>query len=162
MFKDLQDGFSVHILDKTDGLKYYCGTVAHKGTPRFESPMNSSVPMDMSKMPSYNKVIDLTVEYGGKSQTFVVPETSNLAGSSTTTLACSPDLITSELNATIKSSTAIIESVDHHKALIDQCKEALKIVDKSYAKDIESNERIEKLEKAMEKLTKLLEKKIEF
>lgn len=160
MFKDLQEGFTVHILDKTDGLRYFCGTVAHKGTPRFETPINSTS-MDMSKMPSYNKVIDLTVEYGGKSQTFVVPETSNLAGSSTTTLSCTPELITNELNATIKTSTSVIESVDHHKALINQCKEALKIVDKSYAKDAESNERIEKLERAMEKLTMLLEKKIE-
>lgn len=156
MFKDLQKGFPVHVLDKSGGLKYFCGSVVLAGSPRFEN--NSVSPMDLGKM-AYDKVIDLTVEYNSISKTFVVPETGNVASSSAVTLACSPDFIVNELNAIIKSSTQIIESVDHHKGLISQCKGILKEVDKEYARDIENNERIEKIEKTLEKLLKSFEKK---
>lgn len=156
MFKDLQKGYPIHVLDKTDGIKYFCGTVVLASTPRFENQSSGS--MDFSKM-SYDKVIDLTVEYDGKSKTFVVPETSNVQSSSSFTLSCSPELIANELNAVIKNSTSIIESVDHHKQLISQCRSVLKEVDKNYAKESENNERIERIEKTLDRLTKLLEKK---
>lgn len=156
MFKDLQKGYSVHVLEKTDGIRYFCGTVALVSAPRYENaPTN---PMDFSKLP-YDKVIDLTVEYDGKSKTFVVPETSNVQSSSSFTLSCSPEFIANELNAVIKNSTSIIESVDHHKQLISQCKAVLKEVDRNYAKESENNERIERIEKTLDRLTKLLEKK---
>ena len=158
MFKDLQKGFSVHVLDKSDNYNYFCGTVVFAGTPRFENtPMNSA---DVSRM-SYDKVIDLTVEYDGKSKTFVVPETGNVASSSVITLACSSDFIINELNAAIKSSTSIIESVDKNKKIISNCKEILKVVDKNYAKDSEVNQRLEKVEDRLEKLLKILEQKKE-
>lgn len=157
MFKDLQKGYSVHILDKTDGIKYFCGTVALVGVPRFENTP-SITPPDLSRI-SYDKVIDLTVEYDGKSKTFVVPETSNVRSSSSFTLACSPELISNELNAIIKSSTAVIDSVEHHKDLISQCKKILREVDKGYAKDAENTERIERIEQTLQRLIKTLEKR---
>lgn len=150
MFKDLQKGFPIHVLDKTEGTKYFCGTIVFVGKPRYEDG-----PMDMSR-PIYDRVIDLTVEYGGKNKTFVVPETSNVQGTSSYTLACSTESIINELNASIKSSTDIIESVPRHKENISQCKEILKSVDKNYAKELQTTERIERIEKALEKLTSKL------
>ena len=93
MFKDLKPGLQMLILDKSaTPMKCLSGKVVKVSLPRVEMPKVEG-PMAFSNFQMQDRVVDLTVEYDGKTNTFVVPENSNVAYGDSVTIACSEEPI---------------------------------------------------------------------
>lgn len=143
MFKDLRSGFQVHILEKGDKPVYKIGNVVSVSTPRFPPVQQGqfAIPQD--------RIIDLTVECGGETKTYVVSENSNVSTIPNLTLATTTDPVVNEVNAMLRSSTDIINSVDKHREIISECESILKDLNPSYAQTKAQDEKIEHLEKKL-------------
>ena len=125
MFKDLKNGFQVCLLDKSQKTPVYkIGNVVSVSAPRLDSR-----PMPPGQIPSpmmySERVIDLTVECDGQTNTYVVQENANVASIASLTLACSVEPILNEVRAIHKTSTDIIASVDRHKEVVAKCEDIL-------------------------------------
>lgn len=146
MFKDLKPGLSMLILDKSaTPIKCHSGKVVKVSLPRVEMPkMDGSVPFPSFQM--QDRVVDLTIEYDGKTQTFVVPENSNVAYGDVVTIACSDEPIVNEVKSRMKESADIVDSYEYHKANIEECKSILATLSPQYADNQEQEKRMTAIE----------------
>lgn len=146
MFKDLKPGLQMLILDKSaTPMKCLSGKVVKVSLPRVEMPKVEG-PMAFSNFQMQDRVVDLTVEYEGKTNTFVVPENSNVAYGDSVTIACSEEPIISEVKSRMKESADIVDSYDFHKANIEECKSILATLSPQYADTKEQDKRLTALE----------------
>lgn len=162
MFKDLQKGYSVSILDKSAGtIKLKNGIVVSAGAPRYEN--KPQVPQ-IGIAPQYgaDRVIDLTIECDGQTQTYVVPETGSIASGVSITLACDNTLVSNEVQSILKRSEDALSAVETHKRNIEECRKILEQLNPTFADSAKQNKRLDCLETAMNELhsdmRKLLEK----
>ena len=152
MFKDLKQGFQVSLLDKSGKVPHYhLGTIVGVSEPRIDQMKQPTFGQPMSYA---DRVIDLTVEFDGKTQTYTVPEQSNVASVAALTLACTAEPIANEVRAMLKHSQSIIESVPHHEEVAKECANILEELQPAPA----DSKRLDKLEGKMDKMEGLLEK----
>ena len=102
--------------------------------------------MPFSSFQMQDRVVDLTIEYEGKTQTFVVPENSNVAYGDAVTIACSDEPIISEVKSRMKESADIVDSYEFHKANIEECKSILATLSPQYADNQEQDKRMTAME----------------
>lgn len=146
MFKDLKPGLQMLILDKSAvPMKCHAGKVVKVSAPRVEMP-KADGPMPFSNFQMQDRVVDLTVEYDGKTSTFVVSENSNVAYGEAVTIACSEEPIISEVKSKMKESADIVDSYEYHKANIEECKSILATLSPQYADTQEQDKRLTALE----------------
>lgn len=146
MFKDLKPGLQMLILDKSvTPMKCHTGKVVKVSAPRVEMPKVDG-PMPFSNFQMQDRVVDLTVEYDGKTSTFVVSENSNVAYGEAVTIACSEEPIISEVKSKMKESADIVDSYEYHKANIEECKSILATLSPQYAGTQEQDKRLTALE----------------
>lgn len=152
MFKDLKQGFQVSLLDKSSKVPHFhIGTIVGVSEPRIDQMKQPTFGQPMSYA---DRVIDLTVEFDGKTQTYTVPEQSNVASVAALTLACTAEPIANEVRAMLKHSQSIIESVPHHEEVAKECANILEELQPAPA----DSKRLDKLEGKMDKMEGLLEK----
>lgn len=146
MFKDLKPGLQMLILDKSaTPIKCHSGKVVKVSMPRVEMPkVDGSMPFSSFQM--QDRVVDLTIEYDGKTITFVVPENSNVAYGDAVTISCSEDAIISEVKSRMKESADIVDSYEFHKANIEECKSILAGLNPQYADTQEQDKRMTAME----------------
>lgn len=156
MFKDLKPGLQMLILDKSaTPMKCHSGKVVKVSMPRVEMPkMDGSVPFPSFQM--QDRVVDLTVEYDGKTSTFVVPENSNVAYGDAVTLACTEEPIVNEVKSRMKESADIVDSYEYHKANIEECKSILATISPQYAESKEQDKRMSALEGELAQIKSIL------
>ena len=146
MFKDLKPGLQMLILDKSaNPIKCHTGKVIKVSLPRVEMPKSDS-PLNFSAFQMQDRVVDLTIEYDGKTSTFVVPENSNVAYGDAVTIACSDEPIISEVKSRMKESADIVDSYDFHKANIEECRSILATLSPQYAETQETDKRMTAME----------------
>ena len=71
LFKDMKPGYPVYLLDKKDGIKAIQGKVVKVSDPYFP-------PVQPGQMPTMNttqRVVDVTLEAEGVTNTYSIPET---------------------------------------------------------------------------------------
>lgn len=138
-FSDLRKGFQVHVLT-TDGVpKYEIGNVVAYSDPKF-----------LQKDGQYmvqQRVIDLTVETQSGTETYTVPESQNVAKSSSVTLATEIGPIMNELEAMKRTSREILDSVPMHQQRIESCDKILEDVNPTFRQTREQDRKIERIEK---------------
>ena len=134
------------ILDKSaTPIKCHSGKVVKVSMPRVEMPKaDGSMPFSSFQM--QDRVVDLTIEYDGKTSTFVVPENSNVAYGDAVTISCSEDAIISEVKSRMKESADIVDSYEFHKANIEECKSILAGLNPQYAGTQEQDKRMTAME----------------
>lgn len=134
------------ILDKSaTPIKCHSGKVVKVSMPRVEMPKaDGSMPFSSFQM--QDRVVDLTIEYDGKTITFVVPENSNVAYGDAVTISCSEDAIISEVKSRMKESADIVDSYEYHKANIEECKSILATLSPQYADNQEQDKRMTAME----------------
>lgn len=151
MFRDLQKGYSVSILEKNNGrIKYHNGTVVSRGEARYENK-GFGQPMPTER------IIDLTIEFDGKTQTYVVPENGNVASTAAITVACEPSYVTNEVQSMLKKSEDVLASIETHKTNIEECKNILSQINPSIGESQEYNRRLNAMESKMDGMSKLME-----
>lgn len=152
MFKDLKQGFQVSLLDKSGKVPHYhIGTIVGVSEPRIDQMKQQPFGQPMSYA---DMVIDLTIEFDGRTQTYTVPEQSNVASVASLTLACTAEPIANEVRAMLKHSQSVIESVPHHEEVAKECENILEELQPAPA----DSKRLDKLEGKMDKMEGLLEK----
>ena len=134
------------ILDKSAApIKCHSGKVVKVSLPRVEmQKADGSMPFPSFQM--QDRVVDLTIEYEGKTQTFVVPENSNVAYGDAVTIACSDEPIISEVKSRMKESADIVDSYEFHKANIEECRSILATLSPQYADNQEQDKRMTAIE----------------
>ncbi len=151
MFKDLKPGFQVSLLDKSGKVpRYYIGTIVDVSDPRIDERKQIVPGQPLSYA---DLVIDLTVEFDGKTRTYTVPEQLNIATVASLTLACSAEPIANEVRAMLKHSQNIIESAPLHEEIAQECTNILEELQPAPA----DSKRLDKLEGKMDKMEGLLE-----
>lgn len=157
MFKDLKPGLQMLLLDKSaTPIKCHTGRVVKVSPPRVEMPKMDA---PMGAFPNFqmqDRVVDLTVEYDGKTSTFVVPENSSVAYGEAVTLACSEEPIISEVKSRMKQSADIVDSYDYHKANIEECKSILATISPQYADNQEQDKRMTAIEGELGEIKNML------
>lgn len=149
MFKDLKNGFQVCLLDKSQKTPVYkIGNVISVSSPRLE-PRQMQAGQIPSPMMYSERVLDLTIECDGQTNTYVVQENANVASIASLTLACAAEPILNEVRAIHKTSSDIISSVDRHKEVVIKCEDILKELNPAFADSKAQNERIDKIEAAV-------------
>ena len=152
MFKDLKQGFQVSLLDKSGKVPhYYIGTIVDVSDPRLDERKQIVPGQPLSYA---DLVIDLTIEFDGKTQTYTVPEQLNVATVASLTLACSAEPIANEVRAMLKHSQSIIESVPHHEEVAQECANILEELQPAPA----DSKRLDKLEESVGEMKGLLER----
>lgn len=146
MFKDLKNGFQVCLLDKSGKTPAYkIGNVVSVSTPRIDPR-----PIQPGQLPNpmmySDRVLDLTIECDGQTQTYVVQENTNVASIASLTLACTADPILNEVRAIHKNSSDIIASVERHQEVVAKCEDILKELNPAFADSKVQSERIDKIE----------------
>lgn len=150
MFKDLKNGFQVNVLDKSGKTPVYkIGNVVSVSTPRVEPAKQMQPGQFPNPMMYSERVLDLTVECDGQTNTYVVQENANVASIASLTLACTAEPILNEVRAIHKTSSDIISSVDRHKEVVTKCEDILKELNPAFADSKAQNERIDKIEAAV-------------
>lgn len=156
MFKDLKPGLQLLILDKSASpLRCYSGKVVKVSMPRVEMP-KADAPMPFPSFQMQDRVVDLTVEYDGKTSTFVVPENSNVAYGDAVTIACNEEPIIGEVKSRMKESADIVDSYEYHKANIEECKSILATLNPQYADTQEQDKRMTAMEEDLAEIKRLL------
>jgi len=157
MFRDLQKGYTINILDKTGSIPAFkTGTVVSVSAPRFES--NAQLAGVYHLPFSSERVVDLTVETGGETVTYVVPEVGDVASSAGVTISCDVSGVSNELRAIIKRSRDILADTDKHKEIIEKCEALLSQTDPAFAQGKVQNERIGKVESTIARVEETLSK----
>ena len=134
------------ILDKSaTPIKCYTGKVVKVSMPRVEMQKADGT-MPFSSFQMQDRVVDLTIEYDGKTSTFVVPENSNVAYGDAVTISCSEEPIISEVKSRMKESADIVDSFEFHKANIEECKSILAGLNPQYADTQEQDKRMTAME----------------
>lgn len=150
MFKDLKNGFQVSVLDKSGKFPVYkIGNVVSVSAPRVDPTRQMQPGQFPSPMMYSERVLDLTVECDGQTNTYVVQENGNVASIASLTLACTAEPVLNEVRAIHKSSSDIIASVDRHREVVAKCEGIMEELNPTFAESKAQNERIEKIENSI-------------
>lgn len=156
MFKDLKQGFAVHILDKTNRVPVYkTGTVVSVSAPRIDTQASQGAPMPNMYSP---RVVDLTVDVDDSTKTYTVPETGTVAGGGTFVMACDTSAILNEVRALHKTSSDAIDekNIQLHREIAASCENIMGELDKQFADSKATNERIDRIEEGLKRIESLL------
>lgn len=152
-FKDLQKSYQVYLLYKGEKIKHKMGTVVSIANPRFQ-PLQ---PGQLSYQQPQDKIVDLEVSVDGVNQTFVVRENMTSEVRSDLTISCDREPLINELNAIMRNSNEVLNSVDRHKALLEDCEGIMKDLNPALVLDKDREERISKLEKTVSNMDDKIE-----
>lgn len=158
MFKDLKQGFAVHILDKTSRVPVYkTGTVVNATEPRIDTQASQQGTAPIPNMYA-PKVIDLTIDFDGVNKTYVVPELGMVASAGAFIMACDTATILNEVRAMHKTSSDAIaeENIATHRKIVESCEDIMGEIDKSFADSKATNERIDRIEEGLKRIESLL------
>jgi hypothetical protein len=105
LFKDVKQNYPVYILDKQE-LTFSQGKVMSAGFPRMDVMSKPVNPINTQM------VIDITVENGGKSATYTIPEGLSITYAGNIVLSTDKEGLVREIEAMKNSAESIINSMD--------------------------------------------------
>ena len=166
LFKDLTPGSIIYALIKgNDELKYEEGTIVTVGPQRVEMPQIQNGVPSFQQFQTPKTVVDVTYSIAGKNYTDAVEVTAYMFPTekpgAISLITTDKDSIVRELRATQKKSEDYVKSAEteipRNKKRIEECKALIGLLDTSYAKEQEIEDRMKKLEDSNKENKKLLE-----
>ena len=155
-FKDIRAGYTVYMLDKTDGsVKATQGKVTAVGQPRFAMPPGGQLP-DMTK--AAQMVVDITIENGGATHTYEIPENSSVVSAGQLVLSVDKEGITREVQTIKNSSEEALKAIPGHEKNVKDCEDILSQWDTSFAEKKENEARFNGIENEMRGLKGMIER----
>lgn len=143
MFSALRPGSILYILDKSDGLAVKTGCVENITQPR---PMYKTYNPAVSFGTNMQTVVDVTVKVDGEKKEIVGLNSNNIIQSQGDyVISETREAMISEVDSMLQNSKNVIESVDQHKQIIEQCESILRDLNPVYAKEQERDDAIEDL-----------------
>ena len=143
MFQGLRNNSLFYVLDKGENPNLRIGQVVSVSNPqtRYPSFNNGFTPQPMET------VVDVKVKLNDEEVDFKqLPANGQIANDKNLVVSDSKDAMSAEVDAMLRQSKAILESVDYHKRVVDSCEGMLQQLNPQIAKEKEQTEKINKLE----------------
>ena len=143
MFQGLRTNSLFYVLDKGENPSLRIGQVVSVSNPqtRYPSFNNGFTPQPMET------VVDVKVKLGDEEVDFKqLPANGQIANDKNLVVSDSKDAMSSEVDAMLRQSKAILESVDYNKRVVESCEGMLQQLNPQIAKEKEQTEKINKLE----------------
>lgn len=143
MFQGLRTNSLFYVLDKGEKPSLRIGQVVSVSNPqtRYPSFNNGFTPQPMET------VVDVRVKLGDEEVDFKqLPANGQIANDKNLVVSDSKDAMSSEVDAMLRQSKAILESVDYHERVVKSCEGMLLRLNPQIAKEKEQSEKISKLE----------------
>ncbi len=155
MFSALSQGSLIHILEKTDGLKYKVGEVIGVTQP-------NAFGGGIYGTPSFSTTnITLKVKVDGKIVDYPeVPSASNVASYNNGCIILSEtkDGLQAQVESILQNSRQVLNNIDSYKKSITDCENILKELNPQFAKDKERDDRIDGLDSKVTSMESKLDK----
>lgn len=143
MFQGLRTNSLFYVLDKGENPNLRIGQVVSISNPQTKYPAfnNGFTPQPMET------VVDVRVKLGDEEVDFKqLPANGQIANDKNLVVSDNKDAMSAEVDAMLRQSKAILESVDYHKRVVDSCEGMLQQLNPQIAKEKEQTEKINKLE----------------
>lgn len=143
MFQGLRTNSLFYVLDKGENPNLRIGQVVSASNPQTKYPTfnNGFTPQPMET------VVDVKVKLGDEEVDFKqLPANGQIANDKNLVVSDNKDAMSAEVDAMLRQSKAILESVDYNKRVVESCEGMLQQLNPQIAKDKEQTEKINKLE----------------
>lgn len=143
MFQGLRTNSLFYVLDKGENPNLRIGQVVSVSNPQTKYPTfnNGFTPQPMET------VVDVKVKLDDEEVDFKqLPANGQIANDKNLVVSDNKDAMSSEVDAMLRQSKAILESVDYNKRVVESCEGMLQQLNPQIAKDKEQTEKINKLE----------------
>lgn len=152
LFKDLKPGYPVYLLQKGDGIKAFQGKTIKVSDPYFPpSPIGQIPPMSTSQ-----RVVDVTLEANGVTNTYSIPETLSVTYANNVVLSTDREGILHDVEAMKGQSEEVVRSVERHRSIIEGCEKILEEWNPAFAEKKEQDKRISGIESEVKGMKKML------
>lgn len=147
MFSALNPGSRIHIIDKSNGLKYKIGEIVGTTRPRIDYVQSPLISLKV-------KIDNNTVDYPD------VVSTASVAtyNGGSVVIAETEDIIQNEIRSIISCNEQTISNIDSLRQQIKDGKEILKRINPQFAKDEERDDRINALDDKVTGMQSTLDK----
>ena len=143
MFQGLRTNSLLYVLDKGEKPNLRIGQVVSVSNPQTKYPTfnNGFTPQPMET------VVDVRVKLGDEEVDFKqLPANGQIANDKNLVVSDNKDAMSAEVDAMLRQSKAILESVDYNKRVVESCEGMLQQLNPQIAKEKEQTEKINKLE----------------
>lgn len=143
MFQGLRTNSLFYVLDKGENPNLRIGQVVSVSNPQTKYPTfnNGFTPQPMET------VVDVKVKLGDEEVDFKqLPANGQIANDKDLVVSDNKDAMSAEVDAMLRQSKAILESVDYNKRVVESCEGMLQQLNPQIAKEKEQTEKINKLE----------------
>lgn len=143
MFQGLRTNSLFYVLDKGENPNLRIGQVVSVSNPQTKYPSfnNGFTPHPMET------VVDVKVKLGDEEVDFKqLPANGQIANDKNLVVSDNKDAMSAEVDAMLRQSKAILESVDYNKRVVESCEGMLQQLNPQIAKEKEQTEKISKLE----------------
>nr|DAE47159.1 MAG TPA: hypothetical protein [Caudoviricetes sp.] len=143
MFQGLRTNSLFYVLDKGENPNLRIGQVVSVSNPQTKYPTfnNGFTPQPMET------VVDVRVKLGDEEVDFKqLPANGQIANDKNLVVSDNKDAMSAEVDAMLRQSKAILESVDYNKRVVESCEGMLQQLNPQIAKEKEQTEKINKLE----------------
>lgn len=143
MFQGLRTNSLFYVLDKGENPNLRIGQVVLVSNPQTKYPTfnNGFTPQPMET------VVDVKVKLGDEEVDFKqLPANGQIANDKNLVVSDNKDAMSAEVDAMLRQSKAILESVDYNKRVVESCEGMLQQLNPQIAKEKEQSEKINKLE----------------
>ena len=143
MFQGLRTNSLFYVLDKGENPNLRVGQVVSVSNPQTKYPSfnNGFTPHPMET------VVDVKVKLGDEEVDFKqLPANGQIANDKNLVVSDNRDAMSAEVDAMLRQSKAILESVDYNKRVVESCEGMLQQLNPQIAKEKEQTEKINKLE----------------
>ena len=143
MFQGLRANSLFYVLDKGENPNLRVGQVVSVSNPQTKYPAfnNGFTPQPLET------VVDVKVKLGDEEVDFKqLPANGQIANDKNLVVSDNKDAMSAEVDAMLRQSRAILESVDYHKRVVESCEGMLQQLNPQIAKEKEQTEKINKLE----------------
>ena len=143
MFQGLRTNSLFYVLDKGENPNLRIGQVVSVSNPQTKYPTfnNGFTPQPMET------VVDVRVKLGDEEVDFKqLPANGQIANDKNLVVSDNKDAMSAEVDAMLRQSKAILESVDYNKRVVESCEGMLQQLNPQIAKEKQQTEKINKLE----------------
>ena len=143
MFQGLRTNSLFYVLDNGENPNLRIGQVVSVSNPQTKYPTfnNGFTPQPMET------VVDVKVKLGDEEVDFKqLPANGQIANDKNLVVSDNKDAMSAEVDAMLRQSKAILESVDYNKRVVESCEGMLQQLNPQIAKEKEQTEKINKLE----------------
>lgn len=151
MFSALRQGSLFYILNKGENPKIKVGQVVS-----VSSPMPK---YGQSYIQPHESVVDISVKVNDETMNFqkVPSELSIVDFGQGTVISDSREAMNAEIEAMLRTSRSILDSIPHHETIVEACDSMLRELNPQFDKEKKQEEKISDLEQKMTSIEKSLE-----